>query len=189
VEFLNANPISPPMYNYYTWGGFLIWNLYPEYKVFIDGRALDNDANRVADSILKTYPGWQRMLDAYRINFILIPAVFRESGYIIPLAVELVKEDTWKLVFIRNNSAVFARDVPQNSWAIKRYNIDKRRVYHEIILVENIFLKFMPHNPVYNLSKAEALFLLGYYPQAKAIFERFPYQGAQRLRELREMGY
>lgn len=189
VEFLRANPISPPMYNYYTWGGFFIWNMYPEYKVFIDGRALDNDANSIADSILKTHPGWQKMLDAYGINFIVIPAVFRESGYNIPLALELVKEDGWKLVFIRNNSAIFVRDVPKNAWVIDRYNIDKRRVYYEIIMVENIFLRVMPNNPVYNLSKAEALFLLGHYPQARAIYEKFPSQSAQRLRQLRGMGY
>ena len=28
------------MFNPYVWGGYLIWSLYPDYKVFIDGRGL-----------------------------------------------------------------------------------------------------------------------------------------------------
>ncbi len=28
-----------PIYNEYIWGGYLIWRLYPDYRVYIDGRA------------------------------------------------------------------------------------------------------------------------------------------------------
>ncbi|MGR3295336.1 MAG: hypothetical protein ACUZ8A_03765, partial [Candidatus Bathyanammoxibius sp.] len=92
VKFIQTIKPQAPMYNYYTWGGFLIWHLYPEYQVFIDGRAIDNQTNKTADQILKTFPGWQKRLDVYNINFIAIPVVFRESGHIIPLATALVKD-------------------------------------------------------------------------------------------------
>jgi hypothetical protein len=39
VAFLHTHPPSGPMFNYYDWGGFLIWKLYPPLRVFIDGRA------------------------------------------------------------------------------------------------------------------------------------------------------
>lgn len=39
VEFLRTHKMPAPIYNPYEWGGYLIWNLYPEYRVYIDGRA------------------------------------------------------------------------------------------------------------------------------------------------------
>ncbi len=189
AKFLKQNPVKPPMYNYYTWGGFLIWSLYPDYSVFIDGRALENWANRTADAILKAYPGWRSNLDAYRINFIVIPPVFRESGHVIPLAVGLAKDDLWELVFLRNNSAVFVRNHPRNAHLIEKYRIDKKNIFREIINVENLFLYGSPNKDVFNLAKANALMSLGRYAEAKAIFERFPSQSAHQLKSLKEMGY
>lgn len=189
VEFLQVTNIAPPMYNFYTWGGFLIWTLYPKYKVFIDGRALDDMVNRTADGILKTFPGWEEKLDAYNINFILIPVVFRESGHIIPLAPALAKSYKWKLVFVKNNSAIFVRDVPQNADIIKSFEIPKENVYREIISVEDIFLSTSPWNPIFNISKADALFALGRYEEAKQIYERFPQEGAYGMKSLRDIGY
>jgi hypothetical protein len=181
-EFIVSEHIQPPMYNFYTWGGFLIWRLYPEYKVFIDGRALDDDVNRIADGILKTFPDWDRQLDAYDINFIVVPVVFRESGYIIPLATALVDKKEWKLVFIGNNSTVFVRDVPKNKELIDKYSRDKMDVYREIVNTEDILLYMSPDNPVYNVSKADALMALGYRDQAKQIYDAFPQFAAGKLR-------
>ncbi|MCZ6514783.1 MAG: hypothetical protein O6850_02850 [Acidobacteria bacterium] len=39
VEYLRQNPAPGPVLNEYGWGGYLIWSLSPEHKVFIDGRA------------------------------------------------------------------------------------------------------------------------------------------------------
>lgn len=189
VRFLKTAEIAGPMYNFYTWGGFLIWSLYPEHRVFIDGRAIDDWINRTADGILKAYSGWSSKLDAYNINFIVIPVVFRESGHAIPLATALANDDRWKLVFIKSNSALFVRDVPQNKKLIFKFNRDKKAIYQEIINVENLLLSGTPWNPVYNVTKANALFALGRYAEAKAIYKRFPMQGAHGLQRLKDMGY
>jgi len=189
VEFLRATHLDPPMYNYYTWGGFLMWALHPYYQVFIDGRALDNKMSAIADGILKTLPGWKRSLDVYGINFIVIPPVFRESGHVVPLAEALVGDENWKLVFLKLNSAIFVRNSPANLEVIGKYETDKRRIYMEIIAVENFFLTQQPGNPVFHLAKADAFFALGAYAEAKAIYERFPYLAAPQLDQLRRMGY
>ncbi len=189
VKFIKAVKPAAPMYNYYTWGGFLIWELFPEYQVFIDGRAIDNNTNQTADQMLKTFPGWQQRLKVYNINFIAIPVVFRESGHIIPMATALVKDDRWKLVFITQNSALFVLDHPRNRDIINKYNRDKRLIYREIISVENIFLRTMPWNPVFNISKADALLGLGKFAEAKAIYEKFPQRASFQLQRLRKMGF
>jgi hypothetical protein len=188
-RFLEKEKIPGPMYNFYTWGGYLIWRLYPQYEVFIDGRAIDQLVSRTADDILKTHPEWQKQLDAYDINFIVIPVVFRESGHIIPLAPGLVKDDNWELVFLRSNSAVFVRNVPKNRDLIERRGMNKESVFMEIINVENILLMGMPGNPTYHIAKADALFALGRFKEAKAIYMRFPRMATKQLEELKKRGY
>src|SRR6185503_3618155 len=39
VEFLKSQRLPGPIYNRYGWGGYLIYQLYPEYRVYIEGRA------------------------------------------------------------------------------------------------------------------------------------------------------
>lgn len=39
VKYIQENQPPGPIFNSYDFGGFLIWKLYPHYRVFIDGRA------------------------------------------------------------------------------------------------------------------------------------------------------
>ncbi len=39
VRYLRENPVSVPLLNTYTWGGYLIWAFEGKRKVFVDGRA------------------------------------------------------------------------------------------------------------------------------------------------------
>jgi hypothetical protein len=189
VTFVKATKPEGPIYNYYTWGGFLIWSLYPDYQVFVDGRALHNPVNEQADSILKTESNWRFMLEAYNVNTIMIPVVWRETGRIIPLAVTLAFDDQWRLIYRDINSVLFIKNVPANRALIEKYDKDKRLVFHEIIRTANILLSFNPRDPIRNITKADALFNLGRFEEARAIYERFPSQSAERLYRLRQMGY
>jgi hypothetical protein len=174
--------LKPPMYNYYTWGGYLIWALYPDYQVYIDGRAIDDMINRTADDILKLQGDWESKLGAYGINFIVTPLIFRESGHVIPLAPGLALSDKWKLVFLRNNAAIFVRDTAENREVIFKFNMEKNRVFHEILEVENILLAAAPYNPTYHIARSDALYYLGRYDEARKILEQFPNRPEARAR-------
>ena len=39
AAFLQQEHPPGPMMNHYNWGGYFIWKLYPQYRVFMDGRA------------------------------------------------------------------------------------------------------------------------------------------------------
>ncbi len=39
VDFMLAQRPPQPIYNEYVWGGYLIWRICPDYRVYIDGRA------------------------------------------------------------------------------------------------------------------------------------------------------
>lgn len=84
INFLKNQPEKGNLFNRYEWGGFLVWQL-PEYKVFVDGRmpAWSTPSGKSPYTIyletLQTQPGWQKTLNEYDINWILIsPKTFMD---------------------------------------------------------------------------------------------------------------
>jgi hypothetical protein len=61
------------MFNPYNWGGYLIWSLYPHYRIFVDGRT-----DLYGDEFLRQYlgvqwgrPGFQETLAEYDVDLVL----------------------------------------------------------------------------------------------------------------------
>lgn len=109
VRFIRASNLPGPMFNSYNWGGYLIWHLYPDYPVFIDGRTdlYDDEFIREYVKVTLVKPGWRKVLDQYGVNFILI-----ESDSI--LAAFLAEGDEWQSVYADTVATVFLRNTPQN---------------------------------------------------------------------------
>ena len=64
------------MLNHYDWGGYFIWRLYPQYLVFIDGRAdLYGDALEDERSSVYWVQGkdWQQALARRGIRTVVLP--------------------------------------------------------------------------------------------------------------------
>lgn len=82
VKFLRNQPEKGAIFNRYEWGGFLIWQL-PEQKIFVDGRmpAWTHPSGKSPYAIyletLQTQANWEKTLNDYQINWILIsPGTF-----------------------------------------------------------------------------------------------------------------
>jgi len=76
VEWIQEQRPPGPMFNSYNWGGYLIWKLWPDYLVFVDGRT-DLYGDELLGQYLQVYlaqPGFQEVLDEYDINFVLTEA-------------------------------------------------------------------------------------------------------------------
>jgi|SRR5580704_596721 hypothetical protein len=74
VAFLQTHPPSGPIFNSYDWGGYLIFNLYPSTRVFIDGRA--DLYGELLDQFAATYQfkgAWQQPLQRWSIGTVLVP--------------------------------------------------------------------------------------------------------------------
>jgi hypothetical protein len=65
VDFLQRVRPPGPLFNDYGWGGYLIWRLYPDYRVSIDGRAAVHGPRRFADHIevVEVRPRWRQTLE------------------------------------------------------------------------------------------------------------------------------
>ncbi|HEU5132292.1 MAG TPA: hypothetical protein VFT26_09325, partial [Pyrinomonadaceae bacterium] len=105
VEFLKSQRLPGPIYNRYGWGGYLIYQLYPEYRVYIDGRA-DVYGDAFFAEAMRTYDGagdWSSSLDRHDIKTVLISP---DS----PLA-SLLRNDhgKWKVAYEDNDAIIFTR--------------------------------------------------------------------------------
>lgn len=54
VSYLESHKLPAPLFNSYDYGGYLIWRLYPQYRVYIDGRT-DLYTGPLLDHFLQIY--------------------------------------------------------------------------------------------------------------------------------------
>ena len=74
VEFIKKNKITGRIFNNYGHGGFLIYELFPDQKVFIDGRA-DMYGDEFIWEYLEITNGredWKELFDKYMIDYALV---------------------------------------------------------------------------------------------------------------------
>ncbi len=104
VAWIEKNHPAPNLYNTYGWGGYLIWRLYPQYPVFLDGRAdlYGDDFIYIFLRIYEADPGWETELERYRVNTVLIEPFA-------PLAKVLSYSPEWTQVYGDEQAVVFVR--------------------------------------------------------------------------------
>jgi len=104
VEFIVDEQVGGNIYNLYHWGGYLVWTLYPDYPVFIDGRA-DVYGDAFIDEYLQVYQlreDWHAPLDKYGVNLVII-----DKGS--SLSTVLSESPNWDRAYIDERAAIFVR--------------------------------------------------------------------------------
>src|SRR6185312_3104616 len=70
VDFMRTQNLPQPIYNEYHWGGYLIWNLYPNSRVFMDPRA-DVYGDAFFEEFMATHAGdlnWKENVAAHGVR-------------------------------------------------------------------------------------------------------------------------
>lgn len=104
VEFIVAENPPGPIFNWYDWGGYLIWKLYPERRVYIDGRA-DVYGDAFIEEFLRASKGegdWRAPLRRFDVRTVIIKP---DS----PLASLLRQEEGWSKAFEDHQAVVFIK--------------------------------------------------------------------------------
>jgi hypothetical protein len=104
VEFLTSHPLPGRLFAYYDWGGYAIWKLYPEYRVFVDGRAdlYGDDLLHQFRQVAELHDGWAKVLDQRGIQVVLVPP----SG---ALAQGLLLDSRWHAEYQDSQAILFLR--------------------------------------------------------------------------------
>ena len=106
VEFVKSHGISGRMFNDYAQGGYLIYHLYPQQQVFIDGRAdiYGDEFLQEFINIRQGAPGWDKAFDKYAIDYLIAQ---RDA----PIRGLLLARGDFKLVYDDATSSVLVRKV------------------------------------------------------------------------------
>jgi hypothetical protein len=104
VEFIQRTRPPGPLFNDYGWGGYLIWRLYPDYRVSIDGRAAVHGPRRFADHIevVEVRPQWREKLEQSGARLVVTQA--RST-----LAIVLRASPQWEVLHEDRIAVVFGK--------------------------------------------------------------------------------
>lgn len=100
VDWLEANPVQGQGFNYFPWGGYLLYRQWPEKTVFIDGQTdfYGEALTRQYEQVLTLSPGWAQVLADYQVDWVLMP-----PDEALPQA--LLAKPGWQAVY-RDDTAV-----------------------------------------------------------------------------------
>jgi hypothetical protein len=109
MAFIREHRLPSPLFSVYAWGGYELWRLYPEYRMFMDGRThvYGPDVLRDFLEVTNVGPRWQVVLDKWQVQTIL---ALRPS----PLTETLLAQGGWRLVFTEREAVVFVRETDAN---------------------------------------------------------------------------
>jgi hypothetical protein len=73
VKWLKTNPQEGRMFNFFTWGGYLLYRLWPEQLVFIDGQTdfYGEALSREYVQVEALQPGWEDVLSKYNVSWVI----------------------------------------------------------------------------------------------------------------------
>lgn len=104
VEALRSSGGGGEVFAYYDWGGYTIYKLYPEYRVFVDGRA-----DLYGDGLLQQFEtaihlrtGWYDVLERWHVRVVLVPPFCA-------LAQALALDPNWRLEYHDSHAVLLLR--------------------------------------------------------------------------------
>lgn len=178
ADFIIRNDIKGNMFNFSDWGGYLMWRLGPERKVFSDGRFLYPETDTIERSVgaavaidYNGTPYWKSILNRYGVTYIIMP-LFVEYGETYPLLFELLKDREWLPVFFSQKTMVFARNSSENRKVIEGHAIQKDRFVDMLIETCNLLVRARPNNYQYYMAKSDLIMFRGDFAEAKAGYKK-----------------
>jgi len=117
ADFISKNNISGNVYTSLYWGGYMIWRMGPENKIFHDSRILNIqrawEYNNSLIVLKDRRPYWKGLFNVYDIRVVILP-LYTDDGNPDLLTQSISVDKDWAMVFAEENEAVFARSETGN---------------------------------------------------------------------------
>lgn len=112
LETSNGN-----LYNTYNFGGYLIWNLYPEHKIFIDGRVEPYVKNSdVFQDYWANFEGgevWAKTAEKYNITATLMTLPHIDANTLYNSSSIMFPKKDWALVYFDDTAMVYVKRISE----------------------------------------------------------------------------
>jgi tetratricopeptide (TPR) repeat protein len=110
AEWIASRRPPGPICHHMADGGYLIWRLYPDYRVMTDGRLEVFGAQRFREVQLGSFESFRAVDRAFRCGVVLLHYTLPDSTLESqPLLWSLHLNTNWRLVFVDDVAAVFVR--------------------------------------------------------------------------------
>lgn len=118
LEFLSQEKILGRMFNHDEFGDYLIYKLWPQYQVFIDGRSDMYGKEMLKDylAVVKLKPNWRDVFDKYQVDW-----VFFSTGS--PISVMLRSQPDWARIYQDKTAEIFVKRNATYQALIEKYEI------------------------------------------------------------------
>ena len=102
VDWMEKNPLEGKGFNHFPWGGYLLYRLWPEQLVFIDGQTdfYGEELTREYEQVIRLQPGWEEVFQKYNIRWALIPTDSSLANY-------LSQQEGWEVIFSDQTARIF----------------------------------------------------------------------------------
>jgi hypothetical protein len=117
ANFITANKRSGSIYTTMQWGGYLVWRVGPEQKIFFDSRyinlqrAWEYDNSRIIAANQRPY--WKGLFSTYNILEVVLP-IYEDDGSPNLLTQSISTDKEWTVIFADGNEVVL---VKKNSYS------------------------------------------------------------------------
>lgn len=157
VDFLVENKVKGNFFNDFNSGAYLVGRVFPDIKVFIDGRT-----EVYGPEFFKYYQSlWEMddadifadMLDKYQITGALLNSVHQP----IPknALTYLYESKEWAPVYFDDDAVIFLKDVPQNKEVIEKHRLDLAKT--EVKKIDLLRLGSVKATPYQQINRAYTL--------------------------------
>jgi hypothetical protein len=146
MEFIKANHVTQPLFNPYEWGGYMLWKLYPPYRVFIDGRANTSYPEEVyRESLMVMFgeKGWEEILDRYEVKSVLCNKYLMEKNPRYRLGHILGSDRRWVLLYEDRVEMLYLRICPENEDLISKHREGRLLIPRSAYVLRAEAMKFL----------------------------------------------
>ena len=193
ADFIKQSRLSGRMFNVYGFGGYLLWRLDPDIKVFIDGREDIYVAAGIAEDYMDAdrYPQrWKHLADKYGIDFaVLNYPVTQPASPDMSLDNVAFGRSDWALVYFDDLAIIYVRRNGKNDSVLREREIKTVRPLQLSVYLNDIvrdpdrtdaFLREMNANLRRHPESFRAHALLGIFAMKRG--PRFWEQGIEQFK-------
>ncbi len=104
AAWLERNPQPGRMFNDFNWGGYLLFRVWPQHKVFIDSQTdfYGEQFVRQYAGLMDAVPGWDALLAQYHVGWLLLSPSS-------PLAAAASRDPAWRVAYQDTTAVILVR--------------------------------------------------------------------------------
>jgi len=134
VDFVKQNQIKGPMFNNFDIGGYLIWQLYPQERVFVDNRPEAYSVkffNEIYKPMQEDKKKWLEFSEKYGINLIFFGHT-DTTPWGQDFLSSIVKNKDWRIVYVNEDAIILVKNNNKNSEIISKFSITDKTAVDKI---------------------------------------------------------